>query len=388
MFNLLQFKNRSLEEQLVLLGTSITFFILITFALYRFFIGDLTVAAIDLAMALLMLLLFAQSFRKKKLKFLNQFAVGTFMIGILAVMYIKGPEMIFWTFPAMSACYFLLQSKQALLANVVLICGVTVLFFSYLTKPLIISIYPSLILVCLFGYIFSIRSEKQNKELFNLVTKDSLTGVQNRRSFDDKVEEILASYKRVPKAVSMLLLDLDYFKKVNDKFGHHIGDQVLKDFAQLVKSRIRETDYIYRYGGEEFVVLLKNSDLDNSADLANSIRKQVQEDQKLSRYNVTVSIGVAELRKTDYADTWFSRADLALYESKSWGRNLVSMADLNKDKTVSTRTLDKYRNLELYSSKPNLKPPTKPESNDKHVNLQGIAAISSKKSEHTKNLEA
>jgi diguanylate cyclase (GGDEF)-like protein len=197
------------------------------------------------------------------------------------------------------------------------------------------------------------RSERQNKKLLKLVTEDTLTRVKNRRSFDEKVEELLANYKRVPKPVSMLLLDLDSFKKINDSHGHKQGDHVLIDFAKIVKSRIRETDYIYRFGGEEFVVIAKNSLLEDAGNLADSIRKFVQESEELSKFKVTVSIGVSEIAQMDDADSWFRRADLALYESKSSGRNTVRLAELDENMAVSFRALSRFRNIKLHSANTN-----------------------------------
>ncbi len=310
-------------------------------------------AAIDLVMALLMLVIFTQSWRSKKTKYLNIFAVISFMLGISGVMYLKGQDMIFWAFPAMGATYFLLKSRPAFLLNIIFIGGTTLLFFDKFTKAEAMSIYPSLVLVCLLGFIFSMRSERQNKKLLKLVSEDTLTRVKNRRSFDEKVEEILANYKRFPKPVSMLLLDLDKFKKINDSHGHKQGDQVLIDFAKLVKSRIRETDFIYRFGGEEFVVIAKNSSLEDSGNLADSIRQFVQESEELAKFKVTVSIGVSEIMPMDDADSWFRRSDLALYESKSSGRNTVRIAELDENKTVCFKALCSYRNIKPLSAKAN-----------------------------------
>ncbi len=377
MFNLFNRKKRSLEDQLVVYGTAITLLFLVFFSFYRLITGDLMLAAIDLVMALLMVVIFTQSWRSKKVKYLNIIAVISFMLGIFGVMYLKGPDMIFWAFPAMGATYFLLQSRPAFVANIVFIGGITLLFFDVFTKAEAMSIYPSLVLVCFFGFILSMRSERQNKKLLKLVSEDALTRVKNRRSFDEKVEEILANYKRLPKPACMLLLDLDCFKKINDSYGHKQGDQVLVDFARIVKSRIRETDFIYRFGGEEFVVIAKNSSLEDSGNLADSIRKFVQENEKLSKFKVTVSIGVSEIMPMDDANSWFRRADMALYESKSSGKNTVRIAELDEYKAVRFKALCNYQNIKPLSAKANnLIRPFQDHNHDRYLVASSPAFIS------------
>ena len=344
---------RSLEEQFVLYGTALTFLFLVPFSIYRLLTGDLIIAAIDMVVALLMVLLFSQAWQSNKIKYLNRFSVIVFMSGILVVMYLKGPDTVYWAFAAMGATYFLLRSYLALFANITFICLTSILFHSKLSLAETMSIYPSLVLVCLFGFILSMRAEYKHNILQKLVSEDTLTGVKNRRSFDEKVDEILVNFKRYPTPFSMLLLDLDNFKKINDCHGHSIGDQVLVDFATLVKSKIRATDFIYRFGGEEFVVIAKKSYLEDSGNLADSIRKFIKNSKQMSKYNVTVSVGVSEILPFDDADSWFRRADQALYESKSSGRDTVRIADVDDKAKVFFKALSNYQNVKPLPAKAN-----------------------------------
>lgn len=325
MLSLLNSK-RSLQDQLVLFGCGLPCFFLLPFSFYRILVGDYAIAAIDFMISMGLITIFLQTWHNRKNKYLNAIAVTSFMVGVSWIMHIKGLSLVFWAFPTMGFTYFVLRSHEALIANTLFVIGFTYVFFDYLTQSQALSIYPSLLLVGLFGYGFSLCSESQNKKLLKRVSTDTLTGVKNRRSFDEKVDEILDSYKRFPKPVSMLLLDLDNFKNINDTYGHKQGDQILTDFAQTVKSIIRTSDYIYRFGGEEFVVIANNSSLENSGILAESIREFVIQSPTLSEYNMTVSIGVSEIVKKDDADSWFRRADRALYESKATGRNRVTLA--------------------------------------------------------------
>lgn len=318
---------RPLQETLLLIGSGITFVVVLAFAVYRFIIGDYYIGTLDLIISMGLIAAFVQAWRAIKIENLNVLIAIFVMTAVLGVIYLKTSEMIFWAYPAIIAACFLLKSHYAAILNCVFIGFVISISLNKSPSP--VGFYTTLILVGILGFIISVRSEKQNKKLSKLVSEDSLTHVSNRRSFDEKIEEILALNKRTAMPVCLLLLDLDYFKKVNDTHGHKQGDKVLFDFAQTVKALIRNTDYIYRFGGEEFVVVATNSTLENTGNFADNIRETIQSTPSLSKFNVTVSIGVSEIKQTDDADSWFRRADMALYESKAKGRNRVYLAELD-----------------------------------------------------------
>ena len=327
MFNLLQLNKKNLKEQLVLFGTGLTILFLFPFSIYRFSIGDYTIGFVDLLMSVSLAMIFIQTLNAKEIKYLSAISVVGCMSGVAWIMSIKGLSMIFWVFPSLGVTYFVLKSKKALAINLLFIGVITFIAFDTLTKEQALSIYPSLLLVCLFGFAFSLCSENQNKKLSQLVSEDVLTGVKNRRSFEEKVAETLEQNKRAAIPVSLLILDLDLFKKVNDNYGHKQGDKVLFDFAQRVKLMIRNTDFIYRFGGEEFAIIATNSELKDATLFAETIRETIENTPSLVKFGITVSIGVSQIKKSDDADSWFRRADLALYQSKSKGRNKVYLAD-------------------------------------------------------------
>lgn len=348
MFNFLNLNQKSLKEQLVLFGTALTILFLFPFSIYRFSIGDYSIGLVDLLMSLSLAIIFIQTANSKRAKYLNEIAVIGCMSGVAWIMSIKGLGMIFWVFPSLGVTYFVLKSKQALAINLLFIAAITLIAFDALTKEQALSIYPSLLLVCLFGFAFSLCSENQNKKLSQLVSEDVLTGVKNRRSFEEKLVETLELNKRSSIPVSLLLLDLDFFKKVNDNYGHKQGDKVLFDFAQRVKLMIRNTDFIYRIGGEEFAVIAANSKLEDATLLAETIRETIQNTPSLVKFEITVSIGVSQIKKCDDADSWFRRADLALYESKSKGRNKVYLADQDDLGKISLNcALEKKKTIDL-----------------------------------------
>lgn len=159
---------------------------------------------------------------------------------------------------------------------------------------------------------------------------DNLTQICNRKAYDKKIEETLANFNRYSSISSLLVFDIDYFKKINDNFGHHIGDLTLKKVAQIFKKKLRKTDFIARYGGEEFVCILPHTLQKEARKVAEEIRSFIEGANftfKGNKVPVTISAGISTLRQGDDALSIFERADIALYMSKNSGRNLVSTED-------------------------------------------------------------
>lgn len=310
----------------MLLGSGLSFLIVFSFAIYRFVSGEINLGLVDLTISSVLLILFIQAWRYRRLEHLNMLLVVTYMGGTFAALYLKGPEIMFWVYPAVAATYFLLPVRMALPINAVFILATTPLLIPGEPISGLLSIYSTVILVCLFGYIFSTRSENQRQELTQLATIDALTHVENRRSMDDRLIEVVATHARVPLPASILVLDLDYFKKINDEYGHIMGDKVLVHFAKIIKTTIRISDRLYRFGGEEFVIIANNTKLENAGRLAESLRKLVENDPVLTKFVVTVSIGVTEMTENDSKESWLDRADKTLYKAKEAGRNVVFVA--------------------------------------------------------------
>jgi diguanylate cyclase (GGDEF)-like protein len=168
------------------------------------------------------------------------------------------------------------------------------------------------------------------QELQHMSRRDPLTGVLNRRSLDEALGREIARARRHGHALSVMILDLDHFKQVNDTYGHPGGDEVLRAFARVVGSRLREEDVLYRYGGEEFLAVLPETDPQGALAAAERVVAAVAETPVPvagTRLRVTVSVGVAALSPSvaDAAEL-VARADEALYAAKSGGRNRAVMA--------------------------------------------------------------
>ena len=175
-----------------------------------------------------------------------------------------------------------------------------------------------------------------------LATTDFLTGVSNRRRFLEVCDEELARARRYKHPFSIVMGDIDHFKAVNDKYGHDAGDEVLKNFAQVAQSALREgIDLVGRMGGEEFALLLPETSMEKARSVVDRLRKNVEKtvtEVDGKSIGVTCSFGIAELSPATVAiDSMMKRADLALYAAKSAGRNTVKSADDSEAPLSSAR---------------------------------------------------
>jgi len=167
-------------------------------------------------------------------------------------------------------------------------------------------------------------------QIQELALRDPLTGVLNRRALNGPLQRELNAGLRYGASACLLILDLDYFKSVNDRLGHVAGDDVLERVAALVQERVRDVDSVGRYGGEEFAVVLPHTDLSQAQVLAERIRAEIERrafDLDDGSVRITASVGVASLHDSsiDSIGRWIAAADSALYEAKSQGRNRVSV---------------------------------------------------------------
>lgn len=153
---------------------------------------------------------------------------------------------------------------------------------------------------------------------------DQLTGLYNRAYLDIKTVEETKSADLNKRAITALLLDIDHFKKINDTLGHLAGDEVLKIFAKILTSSLRSTDIAFRFGGDEFIVLMPDTSVNDAVIEAENLRVKVENSQFLPDLKVTTSIGVAERVSGESLDNWFMRADNALYKVKHECRNKVN----------------------------------------------------------------
>lgn len=185
----------------------------------------------------------------------------------------------------------------------------------------------SLLVTAIISIMILFMFKRYNRKLENLAQKDSLTEIANRRSFNSVFEKAFHFSNRHDRQLSVMFLDIDDFKHINDNLGHQAGDAVLKRIADILTERLRLSDVIARWGGEEFIVGLLNTDLADAETIAETIRQIFESDltlQSIAKRSVTASFGVTSLLKEDSFDGILSRVDDAMYLSKQSGKNKVS----------------------------------------------------------------
>ncbi len=168
---------------------------------------------------------------------------------------------------------------------------------------------------------------EQSRHLKDMAITDPLTGAYNRRYLELQAEKSLALWHRYERPASLLLVDIDYFKRVNDKYGHAVGDRAIKGLVDLISHRIRRADTLCRFGGEEFVLLLSETPIDDAEKVANKLRVAVAGENILPEGSLTISVGVAAVTDAGDLDHWLNLADTAMYLAKKNGRNRVEVAD-------------------------------------------------------------
>lgn len=167
--------------------------------------------------------------------------------------------------------------------------------------------------------------KRMEEKVKNLITKDILTGVYNRRKFKEIIRIELERVNRYNTSLSIIMYDIDHFKKINDRHGHSRGDYVLKAVAAVARRNIRKIDYLFRWGGDEFLILSSQTQLNDANNLAERTRKAIAGNKFRNIGKVTASFGVTQFKKKDTIDRFIKRADDAMYVAKKKGKNRVEL---------------------------------------------------------------
>lgn len=197
----------------------------------------------------------------------------------------------------------------------------------YMKNVYIINILFSLLISTFIAYILLIIIRRNNAKLLFLANHDELTGLFNRRSLETRLKELLLLQKRKEMSLCIAFFDIDNFKKINDTFGHYKGDLVLKELSKIFQENLRNTDFICRWGGEEFVMIFAGNELELNKNKLLKIKDKIEYDNTLLsivEQKTTVSIGLTSYVKGDTLETFISRSDKAMYLSKTTGKNKLS----------------------------------------------------------------
>ena len=319
-------RKRSKEEIILLMLCALSIPSILPFGIYRLIQHTWLSATIDLVIVGGVSCVMAYVWFTGRVKVASLLATIFYSFGMVAAIYVKGINLIYWTYPTMISAFFMLRPNIALAINTVSLSALVAILISQVPLLNLFTIAVTFILINLFSYIFSHRTAIQHNELYREAERDFLTGVDNRRA----LERHLAKYgddasERVESSV--LLLDIDHFKRINDQFGHAVGDAVLVSLCELIRSRTRTSDKIFRYGGEEFIIIAHAADLRSARGLADDLRSLVAGAAIIENYPITISIGVACMEEDQAPSEWLARADQMLYLAKQSGRNTVMVAE-------------------------------------------------------------
>ena len=319
-------RQRRQEEVILMLLCALSIPSILPFGIYRLLQGSWASAIVDMALVLAMAAVIVHVWRTGRYQVTSVCVAIFYTGGMLVTVYLRGVGLVYWVYPTMISAYFILRPAVALAINSVGLVALVAILFGRVEVVNLATIIVTVGLVNLFAYIFSYRTGIQTRRLHTAAERDFLTGVGNRRALDRHLAEY-AQERRPQLQSSLLLLDLDHFKQVNDQYGHAAGDKVLVRLAELMKRHTRSSDRVFRYGGEEFAIIASGAGLGSATILAEGLRNAVASAKLLEDHPITISIGVAYMDKQHTPEDWLAQADKMLYAAKQGGRNAVRVAE-------------------------------------------------------------
>ena len=316
----------SLEEFLPLMLCAAGALGVLPFAIVRFINQEWWIALFDTAVILGFGILAMFVLRSRRVRFASVSISLLCLLGYLTTLYMIGPKQLYWGYPALVVAFYLLKPEEAVAATGFCLLAMVPILATQVDVFAIATVSITMVLTSVFAYGFAALTRNQRRQLIDLATCDPLTGTGNRRALTQKINEVIAKNQRTAAPASLIILDLDHFKSINDEYGHGVGDQILVRLAEVINLRIRVTDSLYRIGGEEFVIVVDGQDIERASRLAEQLRTLVEANELAPERDVTISLGVAELQSGESGENWLRRADDALYEAKRGGRNLTRVA--------------------------------------------------------------
>lgn len=291
------------------------------FAAYRFVQGNWVVGIIDLLVAGLVGLNAGYALRTGRTQGPALIGVAIVCTGALMASLLLGRSGLLWTYSSVVASFLLVERRIALGASLALVGSVCLFAPDFTGIAERMSYLATTSTVGLFAFIFAFQTARQRAQLEALASHDPLTGAGNRRLLERELDAEVMQFERCHQPVALVVLDLDHFKQVNDRFGHEAGDRVLADFAQILRGSLRKLDRLYRMGGEEFVLLLPATQRGGLPIVLDKLQQALREQLRGPGGAVTVSMGAASLHADETWSQWLARADAALYRAKNAGRD-------------------------------------------------------------------
>lgn len=293
------------------------------FGIFRLSVGDLAIGLADLGIVMLFISLLVLAWRTGKTQLaadLTAIAAALAVVGVVLILDLS----YLWTFSTLVGNFLMARLRVAIVVSLVLVLSVG-LHAGAFDGPTERATYLAVsALVSLFSFIFAARINHRHGQLSDLISTDALTGAFNRRALDYDLQTICQ--QGCPPDHCLVMMDVDNFKRLNDKAGHGAGDRVLMALADIVSAQTRQADRFYRYGGEEFVLLLADTDRAGAEAVTRKLQDALRRQLLGPRGIVTVSMGLAERREGETASDWLFRADKALLSAKRTGKDRVVTA--------------------------------------------------------------
>jgi diguanylate cyclase (GGDEF)-like protein len=309
--------------------TALAALLLVPFTVVHLLAGRVALATV-IAVAQAVLLVNAAALQAGRAPWVPTWIMCALLIvAVCASVWLQGINGAFWAFPTLFICFFQLPRKVALGLSLALLLGVTAAATASIGYSIALRVFATLMLtLVMIHVVLNVIGELQRALVEQAIT-DPLTGAFNRRHLQAQLERMAApdaARQSADVAHALLAIDIDQFKRINDRYGHAVGDRVLREVVAALRERTRSDDMLFRIGGEEFVLLLPATGIASAQALAEDLRRQVEAAPILADEPVTVSVGVCLQRSGASPESWLREADRALYRAKNGGRNRVELA--------------------------------------------------------------
>lgn len=292
------------------------------FSAYRAATGDLLIALVDALIVAAFVGLAALAWNPRWTRLATNIIAAIAALSVVTVVIVLGLSHQ-WVFSTLVGNYLLAERRMALAVNTTMVLTVALQPGTFATGTEQATFVAVAITVSLFSVIFSSRVHSQRAALTEMAERDGLTGAYNRRSLDRDLAALIERQAGTTQPMSVAVLDIDDFKRLNDEQGHARGDEVLVEMTEIVNAMTRDSDRFYRYGGEEFVLFMPGTALTGAWQAIDKLRQAVADPANSVAAGVTISAGIAEFRDGEDREAWLDRADQALLEAKRAGKNRV-----------------------------------------------------------------
>ncbi len=312
---------------------------ILPFAFYRFFNGQTLAGIIDVLICSGISIGVVHALRHRNTASVALFLTAIYSTGCIGIAYVAGPPGSLWMFAVMLTNFLLIERNRAAIVSAIGIAAVAASALALPEAAQKAAFVGSAVVVCAFAYIFAWRTDVQRRQLEDLALLDPLTGASNRRAMSTELEIALTASSRNGTSLGLIIFDLDHFKRINDRYGHDAGDNVLVQVANVVRANTRRSDRFFRLGGEEFALLIPDTSPAALRDIAEKVRLAVKRDVHCGDTAVTASLGASILNSGETANDWRARADAAMYRAKHNGRNRTIIDELAAaDSSTGTRS--------------------------------------------------